>query len=463
MGRATAMAICILYLDGDSGFSASIKAIFESKGVEIALTLARSEREFQSALDTGACDLILAEDSLPDYDGVSALKEALRRKSLIPFIFISSAPGDKAATEALRLGAADYLARSDPRRIFPVVERVLRIDREMRELRKQGDAARFESEAASQEAMAASAELFPHAGFASLRILVAEDNTVNQVVVSKLLEALGCASPQVVGNGRQALAAFRGKEFDIVFMDCHMPDLDGYAATARIRRLEARGGGKRRCYIAAMTADIMPGVEEQCRAAGMDGQLTKPYAIEDLIATLERARGQAVAAESRAARLPERSGGDEAAGGKAAPSQGGDWGGMDLRILDRLRLLGGKESPSIFRDLVRDFLETIPEKGIAIRQLARTRGFRPLAFAAHGLKGLCLNFGALAMARECEALQLAAEGERLDDLPRLLERLSAAEVRTRTFLEGMIGAVAADASSDPIMPSSASAGGDSDG
>jgi two-component system sensor histidine kinase/response regulator len=461
MGRATAMAICILHLDGDSGLSASVKAVFESKGVELALTPARSEREFQKALETGACDLILAEDSLPGYDGVSALKEARRRKPLIPFIFISANPDDKAAAEALRLGAADCLAKSDLRRFLPVVERVLRVGREMQELRKEGEAALFEDAAplaaeSSPEAAPASAALLPHPGFGSLRILVAEDNTVNQVVVSGLLEALGCATPQVVGDGRQALAAFRGKEFDIVFMDCHMPDLDGYAATTRIRRLEARGGGKRRCYIAAMTADIMPGVEERCRAAGMDGQLTKPYAIEDLIATLERARGLA-AGESRTARPTGRSGDAWSAGGMA--SQGADWDGIDIRILDRLRILGGKESPSIFRDLVRDFLEAIPQKGVAIRELARTRGFRPLAFAAHGLKGLCLNFGALSMARECEALQLAAEGERPDDLPRLLERLSAAEARTRTFLEGMIGAVAADAGT----PAAASARGNSDG
>jgi CheY-like chemotaxis protein len=285
----------------------------------------------------------------------------------------------------------------------------------------------------------------PDARFQGLRILVVEDNTINQVVIASLLEALGCDTPDVAGDGREALAAFRNKKFDIVFMDCQLPELNGYAATARIRRLEAKGNGNRRCYIAAMTADIMPGVEEKCRAAGMDGRLGKPYIIEDLVATLELARDRASAGGFHAARSPER------------PDGAGS--GIDIRILDRLRLLGGRESPSVFRDLVLGFLDKGAEKIIAIRELALARELRPLAFAAHGFKGLCLNFGALAMARECGALQGAAEEGRQNDLPRILERLTAEGATTRTFLENMLGTGAADAGT----PSAAPEEGNSDG
>lgn len=271
----------------------------------------------------------------------------------------------------------------------------------------------------------------PHARFQGLRILVVEDNTINQVVIASLLEALGCDTPDVAGTGREALAAFRSKKYDIVFMDCQLPDLNGYAATARIRLLEARGNGNRRCYITAMTADIMPDVEEKCKSAGMDGQLAKPYIIDDLVATLELARERASAGGFRAARSPEL--------------PGGAWGDIDIRVLDRLRLLGGKESPSLFRDLVLGFLDKGAEKSVAIRESARARELRPLAFAAHGFKGLCLTFGALSMARECEALQSAAEAGRPNDLPCILERLAAAESDTRAFLEGMIGTGAAGA------------------
>jgi HPt (histidine-containing phosphotransfer) domain-containing protein len=211
--------------------------------------------------------------------------------------------------------------------------------------------------------------------------------------------------------------------------------MDGYAATGGIRRLEAGRGTKRRCYVTAMTADVMPGVEEKCIASGMDGYLAKPFLMEDLVATLERAwrlahGGYQAALAASEPSLPS------ARPAPAPPERADD---VDLRILDRLRDLGEKESPPVFRKLVQSFLESSAAKLAALRATALVPDFRALAFSAHGLKGMSLNFGALSMARQCEALQVAAEAERREDLPRLLEGLAAAEARTRVVLESMIG------------------------
>jgi len=120
------------------------------------------------------------------------------------------------------------------------------------------------------------------------RVLLAEDNPVNQKVAQVMLERLG-AEVEVVGNGRQAVLAFRSGGFDVVIMDCQMPEMDGYEATRAIRAYE---GGQRRTPIVALTAHAMKGDDEACRAAGMDDYLAKPIDGERLRICLERHLGR---------------------------------------------------------------------------------------------------------------------------------------------------------------------------
>ncbi|MCW5892380.1 MAG: response regulator [bacterium] len=121
-----------------------------------------------------------------------------------------------------------------------------------------------------------------------LRVLVAEDNPVNQMLVRRLLEKMG-HSVTVANDGAQALAALEaGGEFALVLMDVQMPEMDGLAATAAIRAREAARGGPR-LPILALTAHAMPGDREQCLAAGMDDYLTKPIQVATLCAAIARA------------------------------------------------------------------------------------------------------------------------------------------------------------------------------
>jgi signal transduction histidine kinase/DNA-binding response OmpR family regulator len=119
-----------------------------------------------------------------------------------------------------------------------------------------------------------------------INVLLAEDNAVNQKVALKMLSALGC-NVDVVENGVEAAAAAQKGNYDIVFMDCQMPDLDGYGATRQIRSHEA---GRKRVPVVAMTANVMQGDREKCIAAGMDDYVSKPVVKKELAAIVSKWR-----------------------------------------------------------------------------------------------------------------------------------------------------------------------------
>ncbi len=119
------------------------------------------------------------------------------------------------------------------------------------------------------------------------RVLLAEDNRINQVVSTLQLKKFGYLEVDVVHNGRLAVAAWERQHFGIIFMDCQMPEMDGYEATRTIRELE-KAGHHPRTYIVALTANAMLGDRDDCLAAGMDDYLSKPVAEAELQAVIER-------------------------------------------------------------------------------------------------------------------------------------------------------------------------------
>jgi signal transduction histidine kinase/CheY-like chemotaxis protein len=124
---------------------------------------------------------------------------------------------------------------------------------------------------------------------AAVCALVVEDDLVNQMIVEDMLKVLGC-EVQVVANGEEAVRAARQEQLDIIFMDCHMPVMDGYEATRRIRQEEGARGHRR--PIVALTADTLPEDRERCLESGMDDFLSKPASRAQLAAAILRWTGR---------------------------------------------------------------------------------------------------------------------------------------------------------------------------
>ncbi len=117
-------------------------------------------------------------------------------------------------------------------------------------------------------------------------VLLAEDNKVNQLLAEAILTKLGCRT-RIAGTGTAAVALFAEGGADIVLMDCHMPEMDGYEAAQKIRALEAKTAGAR-IPIIAVTANIMAGERERCIASGMDDYVSKPFNTKDIATVLQK-------------------------------------------------------------------------------------------------------------------------------------------------------------------------------
>src|SRR4029450_11319680 len=173
-----------------------------------------------------------------------------------------------------------------------------------------------------------------------LHVLVAEDNTVNQVLIVRLLEKLGHTS-FLAGNGEEAVRAYETQVFDVVLMDVQMPVMDGLAATAAIREREARNPGRRRLPIMALPAFALRGDRERCLAAGMDDYLTKPIKPADLAAAMKRLCADEWSVATTAA----------SASGEPAAVEGFDffvaliYVGGDLALLDELLDIFAEDAP----------------------------------------------------------------------------------------------------------------------
>jgi CheY-like chemotaxis protein len=218
--------------------------------------------------------LVLADAHLPDMDGWALAQGMTRLREMNECIVVLMTQYGR-ASDAHRTGEAGVAAAlTKPVRQGELRETLLEAF---------GDPSQRAALAALSRMTSPQPE--EQAG-SSLRILLAEDNPVNQRLARKLLERRG-HQVSVAGNGREALALFDCQAFDVVLMDVQMPEMDGLEATAAIRIKEERTEG--RVPIIALTAHAMKGDEERCLRAGMDGYVTKPVKADTLFDAIDAA------------------------------------------------------------------------------------------------------------------------------------------------------------------------------
>ena len=255
-------------------------------------------------------------------------------------------------------------------------------------------------------------ELRPLAG---ARVLVAEDNEVNQKVAVRILEKLGYRV-EVADDGREALEACARAAYDAVLMDGQMPGMDGYEATRRIREREAGG---RRLPIIAMTASAMKGDREKCLEAGMDDYVSKPVTPEALEAVLRRWVRPPAAPAARES--PE------------APAAGGL---LDETIVSSL--MSVDDDGSLMDEVVATFLKIAPVRLGAIRKAAKGDPAQ-LERAAHSFLGSCGNLGCRAMADLCARLEVLGRSGSTEGAAELARALEEQYAVTKPHLEALPG------------------------
>jgi signal transduction histidine kinase/DNA-binding response OmpR family regulator/HPt (histidine-containing phosphotransfer) domain-containing protein len=264
------------------------------------------------------------------------------------------------------------------------------------------------------------------------RILLAEDNPVNQKVALRLLEKLNYRV-DVVADGLTAVAAWQTGKYDLIIMDCQMPQMDGYEATREIRRLEER---KRHIPIVALTAHAMKGDEEKCRAAGMDEYLSKPIDRAKLEVCLERLLPSTGSADSTlaikegsilAASVPQQI--------PLQPHHPVDHHPVDWEAL--LESIDGDQE--FARDLADAFIGTGDRELAAIAAALGAGDEAALRESAHALKGASANLRAAAATSAAAQLESAARLGQNAQIPALAEKLTAEVTRMTAYLRSKVG------------------------
>jgi two-component system, sensor histidine kinase and response regulator len=245
------------------------------------------------------------------------------------------------------------------------------------------------------------------------RLLLAEDNAVNQKVATRTLEKLGYYV-DTVANGAEAIEKLHNGLYDAILMDCQMPELDGYAATREIRRREGVGP---RAIIIAMTASAMSGDREKCLAAGMDDYVTKPVRSEELQKTLQRHLVK------------------DAQARHAVPGEASVDLASDVELVGRVKELEREVGSAAMQELIGDFLSETARSLDHLQNAIHSSDSSGALETLHAIVDCSANVGAVRLAEMCSRLELAIQRSGPDDCAPALSQLADAYRLIATELE----------------------------
>ena len=259
-----------------------------------------------------------------------------------------------------------------------------------------------------------------HAAAAGTRgnILVVEDNLINQQVALGILQIQGYAVT-VVNNGREALDAHAQGAFDLILMDCHMPEMDGFEATREIRARELTTG--LHLPIVALTANAMAQDREACLAAGMDDHLSKPFSMLTLQDMLDRWMPQVASVQAKLAPPAGQ-----------APANGAEV--LDRQVLEQLGKVLTNGKPELLARVINLYLTESPKLLRKLKQAAGASNAAEMANSAHSLKSSSANVGARTLSRYCADLETSARRADTEEARRLVAKVESEHGSVQTAL-----------------------------
>jgi signal transduction histidine kinase/DNA-binding response OmpR family regulator len=384
----------VLVVDDNETNRRILAAYLDTWGMAVRATgeprVALAWIEAGEAFDAGVLDM-----HMPGMDGVALARaiRAHRTPAALPLLLFTSLGRREAGAE--EAGFAAHLTKPiKPSQLFDALAGALA-----------GQPIRLERRAPGRlEIDPGMARRHP------LRILLAEDNVVNQKLALRLLGQMGYRA-DVAANGLEAIAAIDRQPYDLVLMDVQMPEMDGLEASRVITR---RWGSGERPRIIAMTANAMQGDRELCLAAGMDDYVSKPVRVEELVGALART----AARESGPIPVAGPRGstpGDTAAADRPAPPA------LDPVTFERLRASMGA---AFVDELLPTFVEDTREQVAAMRRALDAGDAAAVQRAAHSLKSNADGFGALALAALARHLETQARSGPLAGAAPTVERLA---------------------------------------
>jgi PAS domain S-box-containing protein len=344
-------------------------------------------------------DAAILDMQMPDMDGLALAREirSYRDGGVLPLVMLTSLGRRREDVDA----GVDFAAHlTKPIKASQLYESLMKVFGEIsEEARPVG--------VGGGGGGASSAERAP------LRILLADDNAVNQQVALALLEKMG-GRADVVSNGAEVLEALARQRYDVVLMDVEMPVMDGLEASRRINR---GWPAAQRPRIIAMTANAMQGDRETCLAAGMDDYLSKPIRREELAAALARSESVGVSAD-------------------ASPTAGEV---DDAEPVDLAQIEAAVGDPVFVRELISTFLNDAPGLVGTLRSSLEQRNSEELRRAAHTLKSNGRTFGAIELASLSEELEFSAHRGSLTSADDLVTRIEKEYARVAGALGAFVG------------------------
>jgi PAS domain S-box-containing protein len=362
----------------------------------IAIDEADSAANALAAMQQQKYDLIVFEMQLPDDDGLALARSIRAFDSNVRLVLLTTFGKRRSDVAAFHAAGVDAFLMKPIRRtqLCDTATRLLHGD--------------------EPPAAAKTPEETAHA---NARVLVVEDNAVNQLVTLGQLRRLGheCV---VVARGAEAIQALQEDKFDLVLMDCQMPDMDGYEATRRIRQMR---GAAASTPVIAITAHALPGEREKCLIAGMNDYLAKPVSLEQLGAVIRLWASKASAPTQSAPDVMEAD---------------------DPYVLDRERVSSflaiGRTQPGFLEGLVKTFRQDVPSRLDALRAAVSGADAHELALAAHALKSSSGSVGAKRMQSICATLEDNARTGRIDGAEASVEQLAAEFTRVMKAYDGIV-------------------------